>query len=123
VVFGIAPRDKVRTPPLTPADTGNVNVRRLGTFEYEAIMIDEKTSKRKLPPYATGSNIYLAISEPGVLPEGIDTYRKLDFMSGSHHELRFSPADLRRQANVYVRYANRHGKEGPAGPVETFLIC
>jgi hypothetical protein len=121
-VFGISPRDGIRTPAMTPADTGNVNVKRLGAFTYEAIVINEKTSKRKLPEHATGSYIYLAISDPGVLPEAIDTYRKLYFSSGSRHGLHFSPAELGRQANVYVRYSNRRGKEGPAGPVETFLI-
>jgi hypothetical protein len=45
------------------------------------------------------------------------------FASGTRHELHFSPSDLGRQANAYVRYANHHGKEGPVGPVETFLIC
>jgi hypothetical protein len=121
-VFGISPRDDVRTPAETPTDTGNVDAKRLGAFEYEAIVINEKTSKRKLPEHATGSYIYLAISESGVLPENIDEYRKLDFSSNSRHELRFSPSDLGKQANVYVRYANGHGKEGPAGPIETFLI-
>jgi hypothetical protein len=121
-VFGISPHDDIRTPALTPTDAGNVNVKRLGAFEYEAIVIDEKTSKRKLPPHATGCYLYLAISEPGVLPEDIDAYRKLDFSSNSRHELHFSSSDLAKQANVYARYANQHGKEGPAGPIETFLI-
>ncbi|MDR1129625.1 MAG: hypothetical protein LBK96_01410 [Prevotellaceae bacterium] len=121
-VFGISPRDGIRTPPQTPTDTGIVNVKRLGAFEYEVTVINEKTSKRKLPDYATGSYIYLEISEPGVLPEDISTYRKQEFSSNSRHELRFSPSNLGKQANVYVRYSNRHGKEGPAGPIETFLI-
>jgi hypothetical protein len=99
-----------------------VNVKRLGAFEFEVVVIDEKTSKRKLPAHATGSYIYLAISESGVLPEGIDAYRKLDFSSNARHELRFSPSEPGKQANVYVRYSNQHGKEGPAGPVETFFI-
>jgi hypothetical protein len=121
-VFGISPRDGIRTPPQTPKDTGAVHVQRLGAFEYEATVVDEKTSKRKLPEHATGSYLYLAISEPGVVPEDINTYKKLDFSSNAHHELRFSPSDLARQANVYARYTNQHGKEGPAGPIETFLI-
>ncbi|MDR1198957.1 MAG: hypothetical protein LBK94_08130 [Prevotellaceae bacterium] len=121
-VFGISPRDGIRTPPQAPTDTGIVNVKRLGAFEFEATVIDEKTSKRKLPEHATGSYIYLAISELGVLPEDIDAYRKLDFSSNARHELHFSPSDLGKQANVYVRYSNQHGKEGPVGPVETFFI-
>jgi hypothetical protein len=121
-IFGITPHDGIHTPSSPPTDTGNVNVKRLGAYEYEAIVIDEKTSKRKLPPHATGSYIYLSISEPGVVPQGIDEYRKLEFSSNSRHELRFSPSDLGRQANIYVRYSNQHGKEGPAGPIETFLI-
>lgn len=89
-VFGLSPRDGIRTPAQAPTETGSVNVKRLGAFEYEAVVIDEKTSKRKLPEHAGGSYLYLAISEPGVLPEAIDTYRKLDFPSNARHELRFS---------------------------------
>jgi hypothetical protein len=121
-VFGISPRDGIRTPPQAPTATGIVNVKRLGAFEFEAIVIDEKNSKRKLPEHATGSYIYLEISEPGILPEDISTYRKLDFSSNAHHVLHFSPSELGKQANVYVRYSNQHGKEGPVGPVETFFI-
>ncbi|MDR1339137.1 MAG: hypothetical protein LBK58_03665, partial [Prevotellaceae bacterium] len=111
-IFGISPRDGIRTSAQTPADTGSVNVKRLGAFEYEATVTDEKTSKRKLPAHAAGSYLYLAISEPGVLPEDISAYRKLDFSSNAHHRLRFSPSELGRQANVYARYSNLHGKEG-----------
>jgi hypothetical protein len=98
-VFGISPRDGIRTPAQAPTATGNIDAKRLGAFEYELTVIDEKTSKRKLPEHATGSYIYLAISEPGILPEDIDTYRKLDFSSNSRHVLRFSPSDLGKQAN------------------------
>jgi hypothetical protein len=121
-VFGLSPRDGIRTPVQTPKDTGIVSVKRLGAFEYKITVIDEKTSKRKLPAHAAGSYLYLTVSEPGVLPEGIETYRKLDFSSNAHHTLCFASSDLAKQANVYARYSNRHGKEGPAGPVETFLI-
>ncbi|MDR1338847.1 MAG: hypothetical protein LBK58_02150 [Prevotellaceae bacterium] len=121
-VFGISPRDGIRTLAQTPTDTGIVNVKRLGAFEFEATVIDEKTSKRKLPAHATGSYIYLSVSEPGVLSEDISTYRKLDFSSNASHKLQFSPSELGKQANVYVRYSNQHGKEGPTGPVETFFI-
>jgi hypothetical protein len=120
--FGISPHDGIRTPPQAPKDTGLVSAKRTGAFEYEVTVIDEKTAKRKLPEYASGSYLYLAISEPGVLPEDIDAYRKMEFSSNAHHALRFSPSELGRQANIYARYSNRHGQEGPAGPVETFLI-
>jgi hypothetical protein len=52
-VFGLSPRDGIRTPAQAPTETGSVNVKRLGAFEYEAVVIDEKTSKRKLPENAT----------------------------------------------------------------------
>jgi hypothetical protein len=91
-------------------------------FEYEITVVNERTSKRKLPEHAAGSYIYMAVSEMGVIPEDTDAYRKLDFSSNARHRLRFNPSDLGRQANVYVRYASRGGKEGPAGPVETFFI-
>jgi hypothetical protein len=121
-VFGISPRDSIRTQQQPPKDTGITSVKRTGAFEYKAIVIDEKTSKRKLPENAAGSYLYLAISGPGILPENVDAYQKVEFSSGTSHKLIFSPSDLGRQANIYVRYSNRHGKEGPAGPVETFFI-
>jgi hypothetical protein len=121
-VFGIKPRDRVRTPALTPEYGGILSVKRRGAYEYEITVIDEKTSKRKLPPHATGSCLYLAISQAGTAPENIETYRKLDFSPNTRHELCFTSAELGKQANLYVRYSNRRGKEGPAGPTESFLI-
>ena len=121
-VFGIFPGDDTRTPAKTPTDTGNIDINRLGAYEYEVIVIDAKTLKRKLPPDATGSYIYLTVSEPGVVPEDLTIYRKLDFSSNARHILDFTPAELGKQANVFARYSNRHGQEGPIGPIETFLI-
>jgi hypothetical protein len=97
-------------------------VKRLGAFEYEVTVTDERMSKRKLSEHAADRYLYLIISAPGVLPKGIDAYRKLEFSSGLRHKLRFSSSGLARQANIYVRYAHRRGKECPAGPVTTFLI-
>lgn len=121
-VFGISPHDGIRTPVKPPTATGIAKVTRMGAFEYEVIVIDAENSKRKLPENASGSYIYLAVSEPGVLPENIEGYRRMEFSSGSRHELRFPSSDLGKQANIYICYANRHGKEGPAGRIETFLI-
>ncbi|MDR1456328.1 MAG: hypothetical protein LBJ01_11795 [Tannerella sp.] len=122
LIFGIRPPDGIRTPVHAPEDTGIVDVKRRGAFDYEATVLDEKTLKRKLPSPATGSYLYLSVSEVGVLPERLDEYRKLDFSSNAHHNVQFSPADIGKQANLYVRYSNRHGKEGPAGPVVSFMI-
>jgi hypothetical protein len=121
-VFGVSPRDGIRTPAQLPTAMGTVTVKRLGAFEYEIIVVEVKTSKRKLPEHAKGSYIYLSVSAPGVLPEDIDAYRRLEFSSGSRHQMRLSPSDLGKQANIYVRYANQHGQEGPAGQIETFII-
>ncbi|MDR2041085.1 MAG: hypothetical protein LBP98_02050 [Tannerella sp.] len=121
-VFGIEPHDNVRTPPLTPTDTGILDVRRLGAYRYEIYVIDEKTGKRKLPPHATGSYLYLAVSEIGKQPEEVESYRKLDFSSNTRHNVDFTSADLSKQANLYARYSNQHGKEGPIGPIATFII-
>jgi hypothetical protein len=121
-VFGISPRDGIRTQAQLPTATGSVTAKRLGAFEYVMTVVEVKTAKRKLPEHAKGSYIYLSVSEPGVLPEDIDTYQRLEFSSGSRHKMRLSPSDLGKQANVYVRYANQHGQEGPAGQIETFII-
>jgi hypothetical protein len=121
-VFGISPHTVVRTPPKPPTATGITKTKRMGAFEYDVTVIDVENSKRKLPENAAGSYLYLAVSDPGVLPEDLSAYRRMAFTSGSHHDLRFSSAELGKQANIYVCYANRHGKEGPIGKIETFLI-
>jgi hypothetical protein len=96
--------------------------RLISAFEFEATVIDEKTSKRKLPAHATGNCIYLSVSGPGVLSEDINTYRKQYLSSNARHEPHFAPSEPGRQANVHVRYSNQHGKEGTAVPTETFFI-
>ncbi|MDR1676118.1 MAG: hypothetical protein LBR86_06605 [Tannerella sp.] len=121
-VFGITPRDGIRTPASVPTDTGIVSIKRLGAFLYEATVIDEENKKRKLPLHATGSYLYLAISETGITPESVEAYKKLDFSSNARHIIQFNSSDLGKQANVYVRYSNEHGKEGPVGPIESFFI-
>jgi hypothetical protein len=121
-VFGIRERDTVLTPAQVPANTATVTVTRLGAFEYEVIVIDQATSKRKLPEHATGSYLYLAVSEVGTTPEALETYRKMDFSSNARHLLQFPSEELTKQGNVYVRYSNAHGKEGPIGPIESFII-
>ncbi|MDR1330631.1 MAG: hypothetical protein LBK07_00830 [Tannerella sp.] len=121
-IFGITPRDGIRTPVQAPKEKGNVSAERLGMLEYEITVTDSKTTKRKLPEYATGSYIYLAVSDPGTEPEFPNAYRKQDFSSTARHRMIFTAADRMRQANVYARYANHHGQEGPAGSIETFII-
>jgi hypothetical protein len=121
-VFHVYPRDDTRTPAKTPKDKGLARVKRLGAYEYEVTVVDETNLKRKLPEDATGSYLYLVVSEPGVVPEKIEDYRKLDFSSNANHTIVFPSEQLGMQGNVYVRYANQHGKEGPIGPVESFFI-
>ncbi|MDR0756521.1 MAG: hypothetical protein LBF85_01580 [Tannerella sp.] len=121
-VFGIRPRDSVRATALVPVETGLARVKRTGAFQYDAVVIDEKSMKRKLPPHARGSYLYLAISETGTVPEDIETYRKVSFSSNTRHELHFAPVNFNKQANLYVRYSDRRGREGPVGPTVSFII-
>jgi hypothetical protein len=58
----------------------------------------------------------------GQEPQHEDEYRKLDFSSTCHHVVEFPIEQLAKQANIYARYSNAHGKEGPKGPVETVII-
>jgi hypothetical protein len=121
-VFGIKPRDYKRTPAPTPTDTGRVDLRRTGMLQYDAIVIDDLRSKRKLPPHAKGNYLYLAISEVGTVPEDREAYRNVSYSSSTRHELHFASTHLGKQANLYVRYSNRAGKQGPAGPIASFFI-
>jgi hypothetical protein len=121
-VFGIKKRDttptKVGIPDFIPA----LSIRQVGVRRYEVEVLNSATGKKKKPQYATGSYIYLAVTEPGKTPEHENEYRKLDFSSNCHHVLEFPIEQLAKQANIYARYSNAHGKEGPEGLTETVII-
>ncbi|MDR0385480.1 MAG: hypothetical protein LBH60_05330 [Prevotellaceae bacterium] len=121
-VFGVKQRDttptKVGVPDVVPA----LSIKQVGVRRYELEVLDSITGKKKKPQYAAGSYIYLAVTEAGKSPEHEDEYRKLDFSSNCHHVLEFTLEYLAQQANVYARYSNVHGKEGPKGSSETIII-
>ncbi|MDR2466827.1 MAG: hypothetical protein LBD35_05485 [Prevotellaceae bacterium] len=121
-VFGIKPRDttptKVGVPDAVPAMT----IKRVGERRYEIEVLDGETGKKKKPQNASGSYIYLAITEPRVAPTHSDEYRKMDFSSTCRHVLEFTLEQIAKQANIYARFSNVHGKEGPESPVETIII-
>ena len=121
-VFGIRERDTTRTPAGIPDRIPVVFAKPVGARRLEVEVLDSETGKKKKPPYATGSYIYLAVTEVGQEPQHEHEYRKLDFSSNCHHVVEFPIEQLAKQANIYARYSNAHGKEGPEGPVETVII-
>jgi hypothetical protein len=121
-VFRIKERDTTKTPAGIPDTIGIVSVKTVGARRMEVEVLDSETGKKKKPLYATGSYIYVAVTEPGQAPKHASEYRKLDFSSNCHHVVEFPLEQLAKQANIYARYSNAHGKEGPEGPVETMII-
>jgi hypothetical protein len=121
-VFRIRKRDTTKTPAGIPDTIGIVSVKTVGARRMEVEVLDSETGKKKKPPYATGSYIYVAITEPGQAPKHESEYRKLDFSSNCHHVVEYPLEELAKQANIYARYSNAHGKEGPKGPVESVII-
>jgi hypothetical protein len=121
-VFGISQRDDVRTPAGVPDAVGIVSLKRVGAFRFEAHVFDSATGKIKNPLHATGSYLYVAVTEVGKEPESKAEFHKRDFSSNNKHVVEFGMEHKAKQANVYARYSNAHGKEGPEGPVETFII-
>jgi hypothetical protein len=121
-VFGIKKRDTTPTKVGIPDSVPALAIKQVGVRRYEVDVLDSATGKKKKPQYATGSYIYLAITDPGVAPAHENDYRKLDFASNCHHVLEFPLEQLAKQANVYARYSNSHGKEGPEGNAETIII-
>jgi hypothetical protein len=61
------------------------------------------------------------VTEIGATPH-LDEYRKHDYSTTPHHIITFKDVDAGKQAHVFARYANVHGKEGPIGAIETFII-
>jgi hypothetical protein len=121
-VFGVKKRDTTPTKAGVPDVVPALATKQVGVRRYEIEVLNSTTGKKKKPQYATGSYIYLAVTEAGKLPEHEDEYRKLDFSSTCHHVIEFSLDQLAKQANVYARYSNAHGKEGPQSSSETIII-
>jgi hypothetical protein len=121
-VFHIRERDTTMTPEGIPDSVPVLSIRTVGVRRFEIKVLDSETGKKKKPRYATGSYIYMAITEPGQPPQHESEYHKLDFSSNCHHVVEFPLEQLAKQANIYARYANSHGKEGPESPVEAVII-
>ncbi|MDR2774211.1 MAG: hypothetical protein LBC19_05625 [Tannerella sp.] len=122
-VFGIRERDTTRTPAGIPDKVPALAIRQVGARRYEIEVLDSATGKKKKPQYATGSYIYLAVTEVGETPKHESEYRKLDFSSTCHHVVEFPLEQLAKQANIYARYSNSHGKEGPESITEATVIA
>jgi hypothetical protein len=121
-VFGLFPGDSTRTPAGVPDAIGMVSIQRVGANRFEALVLDASTGKPKNPLYATGSYLYVAVTELGQQPAHADDFHKKDFSSNHRHVLAFPREQFGKQAHIYARYSNAHGKEGPEGPTETIVI-
>jgi hypothetical protein len=120
--FGIKRRNHTRTHVGIPDTVPLISVKQVGAHRYEIEVLNSDTGKKKKPLYAAGSFIYVAITEPGQEPQHESEYRKLDFSSNCHHVVEFPLEQLAKQANLYARYSNAHGKEGPEGSTKTVII-
>jgi hypothetical protein len=83
---------------------------------------ESKTGKLRKPKNAAGSYLYVAITEIGQQPVHADDYRNKGFSSNGKHLLSFSNEQIGKQAHVFARYANAHGKEGPRGADTVIVI-
>jgi hypothetical protein len=121
-VFGIKKRDATPTKVGIPDVVPTLSIKRVGVRRYEIEVFNGVTGKKKKPKYATGSYIYLAVTEAGKTPEHDNEYHKMDFSSNCRHLLEFTIEQLALQANIYARYSNSHGKEGPESSAEVIII-
>jgi hypothetical protein len=121
-VFGIVNGDNTPTAAGVPTDAPSVVVNRLGAFSFEVRVLDSKTGKPKNPEHATGSYLYVAVTEVGQQPAHADDYHKKDFSSNNKHELAFQDEQVGKQAHIFARYSNAHGKEGPRGESAVIVI-
>jgi hypothetical protein len=121
-VFGIKRGDGTRTPAGVPDKIPMVTIKRVGAFRFEAHVLDSDTGKPKNPQYATGSYLYVAVTDINVEPLHEDEFHKRDFSSNNKHVLEFLREQTGKEAHIYARYSNAHGKEGPEGPTEAIVI-
>jgi hypothetical protein len=121
-VFGIKKRDKILTRVGVPNIVPALSIKQIGVRQYKLSVVNSTTGKRKKPKHAAGSYIYIAITEPGKMPEHSHDYHKMSFSTSSYHFLDFPVEQLAKQANIYARYSNSHGKEGPENLSESIII-
>jgi hypothetical protein len=121
-VFGIKRGDGTRTPAGVPGAIPMVTLTRVGALRFEVHVLDSATGKIKNPLHANGSYLYVAVTDIDKEPEYEHEFRKRDFASDNKHVLEFAREQKGKQANVYARYSNAHGKEGPEGATETVVI-
>ena len=122
-VFGIKGRDVMRTPTGVPDVAPTLSIRQAGVRRYEIETFDSVTGKKRKPLHAAGSYLYLAVTEVGHYPQHESEYRKLDFSSNCRHVIEFPLDQLAKQAHIYGRYTNAHGKQGPEGLSEAVIIA
>jgi hypothetical protein len=121
-IFGILPHDSVRTAPKRPQNTGRITVVRTGQMQFDLTVTDVDTGKKKRPADAAGSNLYAAIAEVRDPAPQRSAFRFEGFSSKPRHTMIFTDENLARRVWVYVRYTNRHGQEGPEGPLASFIV-
>jgi hypothetical protein len=121
-VFRIRQRDTTRTPAGIPDVIPLVSLKAAGARRFEARVLNSEIGKKKKPRFAIGTYIYVAVTEVGQVPAHESEFRKMNFSSNCQHILEFPLEQLAKQAHVYARYVNPHGKEGPEGPVEVMII-
>jgi hypothetical protein len=119
--YGIKAHDNTHTPIGIPEEKCTVTAVRRGLYEYDLHVEEESTGKAKLPHNAAGSFTYVTVTELGVTPH-MDDFRKHDYSTTPHHLITFKDTEAGKQAHVFARYANIHGKEGPTGSIVTFII-
>ncbi|MDR2040852.1 MAG: hypothetical protein LBP98_00855 [Tannerella sp.] len=121
-VFGIVPRDETPTRAEAPKEMGQVTAVRTGECQYDIIVEEVVTGKKKRPDDATGSNLYSVVAEREAPAPLRSEFHYEGFSSTCHHKVVFAEKDLARRAWVFSRYSNQHGQEGPNGPLLSFII-
>jgi hypothetical protein len=119
--FGMRLRDVTRTPVGPPTKKANVSITRVGTFQYDIRVLQEGIGKFARPKNAVGSFLFEAITEIGKTPD-LSEYRIINLSSNDRHHAEYASRQIGQQVHIFACYVNAHGKAGPRGPVETFII-
>jgi hypothetical protein len=122
-IFGIFPHDTTSTTAGVPTETGVLTATQKGFCEYNVVVENAITGKKKHPAGATGSNLYSAVAEVGQPAPARGTFHFEGFSSNCRHEVRFPEEYAAKQAYLFARYTNPHGQEGPEGAIATFIIA
>jgi hypothetical protein len=121
-VFRLQGLDRSGVTPAIPGSVPEVSVMYASAKRLEVEVIEHETGKKWKTRPAVGSFIYVAFTAAGEAPASEEEYRRQEVSRHCRHVVEFPFEQMARQVNIFARYVNSRGEEGPRSAVKTIII-